>query len=147
MALVTEQPADLKTTNILAYIPDDVLGPAPATIRMSGKELLVMDTPPEIGEFVKMEITMRCKDDGRTLLADGGISHYRVMSFVAAKVTAEAYKPDPEAVAPHQETDPGLFDENGQIPEDEPEDDGGPEADGDGLDEFRPPFSHNGVAD
>lgn len=84
----------------------------PAVVRLSGKDLLVMDTPPDIGEFVKMEITMRCKDDGRTLLADGEIGHYRVMSFVAAKVTAKPWKPEPE---PQPEPDPALIDENGQV--------------------------------
>lgn len=138
MPIIKDAPADLPTTNALAYLPDDILGPAPATVRMSGRDLVVMDVPPEIGELVKMEITMRCKDDGRTLLADGGIGHYRVMSFVAARVTVEPYKPE-EDEAPHQETEPSLFDE---IPED---DEGGPEPADDGLDEFRPPFSHNGA--
>ena len=146
MTIIKDAPVDLPTTNVIAYIPDDVLGPAPATIRMSGKELLVMDVPPEIGEFVKMEITMRCKDDGRTLLADGGISHYRVMSFVAAKLTVEPYKPEPEAEAPQQETDPTMFGEDGQIPEDEPEEIE-PDQDESGLDEFNPAFSHNGADD
>lgn len=140
MPIIKDMPADIPTTNALASIPDDLLGPAPATIRMSGKDMLVMDKPPEIGEFVKMEVTMRCKDDGRTLLADGGIGHYRVMSFVAAKVTAEPYKPEAEpSDAPPE--DPGMFDENGQIPDDEPEDQ---TPDDSGLDEFNPAFSHNG---
>lgn len=102
--LITEMPADTPTTNALASIPDDLLGPHPATINMSGKDLLVMDTPPEMGAFVKMEITMLCKKDGRTLLPDGGIGHYRVMSFVAAKVTAEPYLPEAE---PSADTAPG----------------------------------------
>jgi hypothetical protein len=138
MSLITGKPGDLvPTPNDLDSIPDDLLGPHPANIRMSGKDLLVMDAPPDIGEFVKMEITMRCKDDGRTLLADGGIGHYRVMSFVAAKVTTDPYKPEPESGDDGQ---PGLLDANGQIPDD---DEGGHGQD-DGLDEFDPEFSHNG---
>lgn len=148
MGIVTEMPADTPTTNALASIPDDLLGPHPATIRMSGKDMLVMEVPPEIGEFVKMEVTMRCKDDGRTLLADGGIGHYRVMSFVAAKVTAEPYKPEAESTTDSGPQDPTMFDENGQIPDDEPDDDAHQDEPADsGLDEFNPAFSHNGVGE
>lgn len=140
MPIIKDMPADIPTTNALASIPDDLLGPAPATIRMSGKDMLVMDRPPEMGEFVKMEITMRCKNDGRTLLADGGIEHYRVMTFVAAKVTTEPYKPEPEDT-PLPNDDPAMFDRDGNIPDgDEPEE----IAPDSGLDEFDPEFSHNG---
>lgn len=141
MSLITQKPAELRPENDLDKIADDLLGPAPATIRMSGKDMLVMDKPPEMGEFVKMEVTMRCKNDGRTLLADGGIEHYRVMSFVAAKVTTEPYKPEPED-APPPNDDPAMIDEHGNIPDDEPEDE--TEPDDDGLNEFDPAFSHNG---
>ncbi len=139
MALITENPGGLPPEeNTLRDIPDDLLGPAPATIRMSGKDMLVMTKPPEMGEFVKLEVTMRCKNDGRTLLADGGIEHYRVMTFVAAKVTTEPYKPEPEDVPPPDD-DPAMFDRDGNI-SDEPEDEPEPS----GLDEFNPAFSHNG---
>lgn len=110
--LIKDKPAGIKTENDLDNIPEDQLGPVPAVIRLSGKDLLVMDSPPEMGEFVKMEITMRCKDDGRTLLADGEIGHYRVMSFVSAKVTAEPYKPEPES---EPEPDPSLIDTDGEV--------------------------------
>lgn len=142
MSLITQKPAELRPENDLDKIADDLLGPAPATIRMSGKDMLVMDKPPEMGEFVKMEVTMRCKNDGRTLLADGGIEHYRVMTFVAAKVTTEPYKPEPED-APPPNDDPAMIDEHGNIPEDEPDDE--IEPDDDGLNEFDPAFSHNGA--
>lgn len=116
MSLIDTKPADLKPQNDLDNIPDDELGTAPAVIRMSGKDLLVMDKPPAPGDFVKMEITMRCKDDGRTLLADGELGHYRVMNFVAAKVTAEPYRPEPE---PEPEPDPAMIGEDGSIPADD----------------------------
>lgn len=116
MSLITDKPKGLDTSNDLDQIPADALGPVPAVIRLSGKDLLVMDEPPELGEFVKMEITMRCKDDGHTLLADGEIGHYRVMSFVGAKVTTEPYKPEPE---PEPEPDPAMIGEDGSIPDDE----------------------------
>lgn len=121
MAEVKTQPAGIPTTNTLNGIPDDLLGPVAAVIRLSGKNLLTMDTPPEMGEFVKMEITMRCKDDGRTLLADGGIGHYRVMSFIGAKVTAEPYKPEPE---PEAAPEPGLFDQAGGSGDEDDDEDG-----------------------
>lgn len=120
MSLITDKPADVGPQNDLDNVPDDELGTAPAVIRLSGKDLLVMDVPPNMGDFVKMEITMRCKDDGRTLLADGEIGHYRVMSFVAAKVTAEPYRPEPE---PEPEPDPAMISEDGSIPADDDIDD------------------------
>lgn len=144
MGIVTEKPTGLAPTpNDLDNIPDDLLGPHPATIRMSGKDMLVMDRPPEMGEFVKMEVTMRCKNDGRTLLADGEIEHYRVMAFVAAKVTTEPYKVEDTPPPPEDdENTPPMFGRDGQIPDDEPEDE--IEPDDDGLNEFDPAFSHNG---
>ncbi|RFZ15055.1 hypothetical protein VIMS_02485 [Mycobacterium marinum] len=144
MTIISDKPEGLPSSNALDDIPDDILGPAPATIRMSGKDMLVMDKPPEIGECVKMEITMRCKDDGRTLLADGGIAHYRVMSFVTAKVTAEPYMPAPESDPPPDDDDPAMIDRDGNIPDDET---GEIEPDVDALNEFDPEFSHNGTPD
>lgn len=125
MALVDTKPADIKPQNDLDNIPHEALGSVPAVIRLSGKDLLVMDEPPELGQFVKMEVTMRCKDDGHTLLADGEIGHYRVMSFVAAKVTADPYTPEPE---PEPEPDPAMIGEDGSIPADDDTGDIDPDA-------------------
>ena len=141
MPVIKDKPADLPPENDLENLPDDLLGPVPAVIRMSGKDLTIMDKPPEMGEFVKMEITMRCKKSERELLADGGIGHYRVMLFVAAKVTTEAYKPDPDE---EPEPEPGLFDEHGNVPDDEGQDEDGPEGDDEEHDRRNPAFSHNG---
>lgn len=147
MTIISDKPEGLKGSNALDDIPDDILGPAPATIRMSGKDMLVMDKPPEIGECVKMEITMRCKDDGRTLLADGGIAHYRVMSFVAAKVTAEPYTPAPESDPPPDD-DPAMIDRDGSIVDTDELDGIEPdEPEGDELEGYSPEFSHNGTPD
>jgi hypothetical protein len=114
MAIVTDQPADLKTTNALDNIPDDdLLGPVPAQLHFSGKTLLVMEKPPVKGEFVKVELTLRCKGDGTDLLDGDELVHYRKMAFVSAKVTAEAYKPNPAEPATDDPAAPAMFDHGG----------------------------------
>jgi hypothetical protein len=108
MALITDKPKDVPTTNALDGLPDDLLGPVPARIEMSGKTLLILDNPPDPGEYLKVEITLRCKDEGKELLDNGELVHYRKTKFIAAKITAAPYKPEPEADG---EPDPSLFDQ------------------------------------
>ncbi len=147
MSLVTQKPAELRPENDLDSIPDDLLGPVPHMIRLSGRDLFIMDKPPETGEFIKAELILRAGD----LLikaADGdGVTRYvRIMQFVGAKLTVEPYTPAPDAAADAPPEDPAMFDRNGQIPDDEPADDEHQEDEpaGSGLDEFNPAFSHNG---
>jgi hypothetical protein len=112
MALITDIPADVPGTNALDDIPDELIGagPAPAAVELAGKTLLVMDEPPNIGDFVKIEITLKCREDGRKALESGELVHFRRTNLIAAKVTTQPYKPEPEADA---EPEPGLFDDDG----------------------------------
>lgn len=138
MPVISNKPADLTPKNDLDNIPDDLLGPVPARIEMSGKTLLVMEEPPQPGEFFKLEVTLRCKDEGRELLADGDYEHYRKTAFISAELTVPPFKPEPE---PAPEPEPGLFDESGDIPADEGDEDGA------GAEGYGPGFSHGGADD
>lgn len=157
MSLITQKPDGLPPEeNALRNIPDDLLGPHPAVVQAFGKDLLKMDKPPEPGELLKIEITLRCKDEGRELLDSGDFKYYRKCKSLGANVTVEPYKPEAEPTPPPPpDDDPAMFGRDCNIPDDEPEDDGGhndhvhveTEPDDGGLNEFDPAFSHNGVAD
>lgn len=146
MSLITEKPAALKPENDLDNLPDDILGPVPHMIRLSGRDLFTMDNPPSDDEWIKAELTLRAGDLIRKKPdADGVVRYVRVMEFLGAKLTVEPYTPEPEAAADAPPEDPAMFDENGQIPDDAPDDDAPQDEPADsGLDEFNPAFSHNG---
>ncbi len=144
--LITEKPEGLTPTpNDLDNIPDDLLGPHPARVELGGKILFVMDKPIEMGEYIKVELTIGCYDDGRCKVGEE-IVHYRKTKLIAAKPISDPYTPEADPTpSPPEDEDPTMFDRDGQIPEDEPDDD--EPVDESGLDEFNPAFSHNGVAD
>ena len=142
MTLITQKPDGLAPTpNDLDNIPDDLLGPHPARVELGGKILFVMDKPIEMGEFIKVEITIGCYDDGRCKVGEE-IVHYRKTKLIAAKPVSEPYTPEAEPTAPPPDDDPAMIDRDGNIPDDGPEDEIAP--DDDGLNEFDPAFSHNG---
>lgn len=117
MALITDKPADLKPQNDLDKISQEELGPLPQMIRLSGRDLFEMDSPPATGQYIKAEVIMRAGD---LLLkapdADGVSRHVRIMQYVGAKLTVEPYTPEPE---PEPEPDPAMIDEDGSIPADD----------------------------
>lgn len=142
MTLITQKPDGLAPTpNDLDNIPDDLLGPHPARVELGGKILFVMDKPIEMGEFIKVEITIGCYDDGRCKVGEE-IVHYRKTKLIAAKPVSDPYTPEAEPAAPPPDDDPAMIDRDGNIPDDEPEDE--IEPDDGGLNEFDPAFSHNG---
>lgn len=94
MALVTEQPKDLPTTNALAGL---VGGSEPAEVRLSGKILCILADPPALGEdltlLVKLHVTENCVAEH----ADGETVVYRKTKLVAA------WRPGtPEPIDPEQ---------------------------------------------
>lgn len=94
MALVKDKPAEIKPENDLDNVDVPDLGTTHAAqIHFAGKTLLVMDNPPVKGEFIKLELTLRCKGQGDELLADDEIAYHRKMVLIGAKVTTEPYKP------------------------------------------------------
>jgi hypothetical protein len=163
MSLITEKPDNLPSTNDLDDIPDDLLGPVPARVEMSGKILFVMDEPVQIGQCIKAELLLECYDDGRTKLDDGELVHYRKTKMLSAKVIGDPYTPAKTA-EPKPDPDPALLGDSGEINpdaiageqgEETPElddlptvgddEDAGPAAPTPGLHAVdNPPFSHNG---
>lgn len=95
MALVKDKPAGTPSSNDLDNVDVPELGDNPAQIHFAGKTLLVMDNPPVKGEYIKVELTLRCKGQGDELLADDEVAYHRKMVLIGAKVTTEPYKPAP----------------------------------------------------
>ena len=148
MAIITDKPEGLPgMPNDLDQIPDDLLATPPAQVMFGNQVLDVMDTPPEPGEFLKVELTLRCRADGREMLDGGEMVHVRRMKFIAARVTTKPYKPAED------EPPPAMFTDGGEVT---PEAVGEPQTVGEiinggydesGLDEFaavRPAFSDAG---
>ena len=120
MAEVTDRtaPAWVPTTDELAKIPEDLLGPIPAEIRLGQNVLTMMEKPPELGDTVTVVCRLRITREGKEKAsgdADGEIRHFR-----AGKVVASWLKGDPEPPNP-EDGQPGLFDEGEDEPIDEPE--------------------------
>lgn len=134
MSLITKKPDTLKAENDLDKISQDELGRLPQMIRLSGRDLFVMEEPLEAGEYIRAEVIMKAGD----LLvkapdADGVSHHVRIMQYIGSKLTVAPYIPQPEP-----ETEP-MIDEEGRIVDDETSVDGGESGDLSGLD---PAFSH-----
>lgn len=137
MALVTDRtaPADVPTTDALASIPADLLGPIPAEIRLGANVLMVMETPPANGDTVTVIARLRIWRTGTDQQGeDAEERHFRQGKIVAAWVQGQPEPPDPTA------EQPGLFDDDGNPVEDEE-----PEDQGDDVDNVaRPNFSSEG---
>lgn len=93
MALNTTTPADLTTTNSLASIAADLLGPIPAEIRLGSTVLMMLDSPPEVGDV--LTVTMRLKVKRKAEDEAGECGDERV-HFRACKVVAAWLKGEPE---------------------------------------------------
>lgn len=132
MSPTKTKPVGLPSGNDLDAIPEDLLGPAPANLHLGALVLLTMENPPERGQYVKMEVTLRTRKDGRTLLDDGTYVHFRNMSFISAKVTSDPYKPANDS-PPVPDDQAAMIGRDGEINDD--------------LDEFDPEFSDAGSDD
>lgn len=137
MAEVTERtaPGWVPTTDALASIPADLLGPIPAEIRLGANVLMMMETPPANGDTVTVVARLRIWRTGTDQQGeDAEERHFRQGKIVAAWVQGQPEPPDPD------EPQPGLFDDDGE-PTDEPE------KLGDVMDNVaRPDFSSGGEA-
>lgn len=148
MGHITDKPSGLAPTpNDLDQLPDDLLGPHPAAVRLGNTNLFTMDNPPLPGQTMKVELSLYHKRGGYELVGaapNKEMSYYCGMVLVGHNITVQPYTAATEQ-DPGPEPDPAMLNEKGQIPDDEPEDEpltesGRP----DGLDEFDPQFSHNG---
>lgn len=119
MALITDRtaPSGVPTTDALASIPADLLGPIPAEIKLGQAVLMIMEKPPEVRDTITVVMRLKVKDAGVAEAGEGGeeLTHYRKVKVVAAWIQGEAEPPNPD------EDQPGLFDDDGEPTGDEPE--------------------------
>lgn len=96
----TPPPASLgiPSSNDLNKIPDDLLGPIPAEIRLGSNTLMVMDKPPEVRDVVTVMARLRIKDAGVEEAGDGGedLTHYRKARLVTAWLAGQPKPPNPD---------------------------------------------------
>lgn len=133
MALITEQPQDLPTTNALDDIPDDLLD-TPAAYLTFGSTPCAMEEPPAVGDVRTFIVRARCTaEHGPIERKDGEMRYTRTLQIQAAW---EAGKQPPNT----DEDQPGLFDEAGEPNPDAIDDD--EHQDNEDLNEYDPQFSH-----
>ncbi|EFG75271.1 hypothetical protein HMPREF0591_4834 [Mycobacterium parascrofulaceum ATCC BAA-614] len=138
MALITDPPIDLPTTNALDDIPDDLLD-TPAAYLAFGSTPCAMDEPPAVGEVRTYIVRARCTaEHGPIERKDGEMRYTRTLTIQACW---EAGKQPPNT----DDNQPGLFDEAGDVnPEavdDEHQDD--EDAEDEAGDDISPAFSHS----
>lgn len=112
----TTTAADHPTTNSLASLPDDLLGPIPHEIRLGQSKLMILDAPPKRGDYLDVVVRLRVKGGGdEQPTPDGEVFYYKTTTLVAAwlKGSPEPPKPDDD------EPPPAMLDEKGQIPDDD----------------------------
>ena len=106
MAEITKMPPNLPSTDALRSIPDDLLGPIPAEIRLGANVLMIMEKPPEVKDVITVVMRLRVKDEGKS---EGGedneeLVHWRRVKIVTAWIQGQPEPPNPD------EDQPGLFD-------------------------------------
>jgi hypothetical protein len=137
MALNTTMPQDIpKSSDTLADIPRDLLGPIPAEIRLGANVLMMMETPPDVGDVITVTMRLKIK---RKAEDEGGEGGDERVHFRGAKIVAAWLKGDPEP--PNADDDqPALFGDDGEATDD-------PEALGDVLDNVSRPSFSNGAGE
>jgi len=123
MALVKDKPEELTPQNDLDDIEDPDAPPDPAEIRLAGKCLAVLESPPGRGEDLVLMIRVKVNGEGVDYHEDGEEVPYRKTKLIACwkPGTKEPVKKktktelDAEAEAEAAENQPALYD-------DEPED-------------------------
>lgn len=98
------------TTNALASIPDDLLGPIPAEIRLGANCLMVMERPPDVGDVITVSMRLKVKRKAEDEGGEGGEDrvHFRGCKIVAAWLKGEVEPPNAE------DDQPALFGEDGE---------------------------------
>lgn len=94
MALITDKPENVPTTDALAGIPVDT---GEREIRLGQNVLLVLDDPPKLGETRDVVLRLRCKTRAAEQNnAEGDITHYCGMKIVTAWLLGQPKPPNPE---------------------------------------------------
>lgn len=139
MALVTDKPDDIPTSNDLDHID---LGDIPPAYLSFGSTPNAMSEPPEVGEIRTYVVRVECTGQSESVRTDGEHRFGRKLSVLWAVQKGKTEPPDPDA------EQPALFGEDGEIAVDEAEaeadesqadEDQGAELDGEEC--GRPPFS------
>jgi hypothetical protein len=108
MALITDQPEDIPTTDALADIPDDLLS-TPAAYLGFGSTSYALPDPPSEGEKRTYVVRIECTGEhGPLRRTDGEVRYKRDCKILWAVQKGEVEPPDPE------EEQPALFDEDGE---------------------------------
>ncbi len=123
MTEITKMPADTPSTNALKSIPDDLLGPIPAEIKLGQAVLMVMEKPPEVRDTITVVMRLKVKDAGVAEAGEGGeeLTHYRKVKVVAAWIKGDPEPPNPE------DEQPPMFDDEGEVSDEARGDDYGDE--------------------
>lgn len=117
MGIDTTTAADHPTTNSLAGLPDDLLSNPPAYYSL-GQTPAPMVDPLGIDDWGIFVIRARCVGMSQSERTDGEMCHGRKL-----QVQWCIKQGDPEPPAEDEEQ-PAMFDEDGQIPEDEDQEPG-----------------------
>ncbi|MDQ2628392.1 MAG: hypothetical protein M3Y90_15540 [Actinomycetota bacterium] len=131
MAIVTEKPKDLPSSNDLDNVVDPDENDAEPAYLSFGSTPTAMRNPPEVGETRTYVVRVECTGQSESVRTDGEHRYGRKLSVLWAVEKGKAEPPDPGA------DQPGLFDEDDE--DDEPEqDEDDPELDDEAC--GRPPF-------
>lgn len=116
MALVTDKPADVASTNALDQMPDDLLSVPPAYYAFS-QSPAAMENPLADGDTATLCIRVKCVGEhGPITRKDGEKRYKRDLAVQAVWKMGDPEPPDADA------EQPALFDESGEAV-DEPDSD------------------------
>jgi hypothetical protein len=104
MALNTTMPQDIpKSSDTLAGIPRDLLGPIPAEIRLGANVLMMMETPPDVGDVITVTMRLKIKRKAEDEGGEGGDErvHFRGAKIVAAWLKGDPEPPNATMTSPH----------------------------------------------
>jgi hypothetical protein len=156
MALITDPPKDLPSTNALDSIPDDLLA-TPAAYLVFGSSPEAFENPPAVDDIRTYVVKTVCTGEhGPLKRKDGELRHTRTLQVIGCW---ESGKQPPDTDG----NQTAMFNREGQLnpdatpaadaaeipdlPEDTGVDDNGGDSEGDGPGSYGPGFSHAGTDD
>lgn len=139
MALVTDKPKDIPSSNDLDNVVDPDANDAEPAYLSFGSTPAALSDPPEVGQVRTYIVRVECTGQSESVRTDGEHRYGRKLSILWAVPKGKAEPPDPDA------DQPSLFDDECDGPDDDDQDDE-PDTDEPGaeLDDEacgRPPFS------
>lgn len=139
MALVTDKPKDIPSSNDLDNVVDPDANDAEPAYLSFGSTPAALSDPPEVGQVRTYIVRVECTGQSESVRTDGEHRYGRKLSILWAVLKGKAEPPDPDA------DQPALFDEDGEVSADAGDsDDEDTDDEDDPLDDEacgRPPFS------